>query len=1176
MRLPIWLILRNLTHFWRTNLAVIAGVGIAVAVLAGALIVGASVRASLRELALGRLGAVDHVVAAGAFFREALAEDLAAHPEAAGAFGHVAPIIELDGFITHQASGRRASRVQVFGVDSRFWDLHGRRPPALDGRSGAALSESLAHELGVEPEDILLIRTLRPSAIPLESLHGRKDDVGRTLRVSADAVVGHDNLGEFSLRPHQGPVRAIFVPLGQLQAHVEQDGRVNTILLGIERREHQRVAGGAPASTEDADGGSRAGEGSRRSSDPLALLERAVQESATLEDFGLRVRPLPEHGVIVLEAEGGVLGDLAADAGVASAEDLGWEPQPILTYLANTMRANEREVPYSLITALDLERLALPLETSEPTHAVHRADGQAAEVRQDSAKEDAPPMILNAWAARDLAASPGDAVTIDYYVWTDGGLLTRPATFRLAGIVPIRGIADDRDLAPRFPGITDADNLSDWDPPFPIDLRRIRPRDEEYWDWYRTTPKAFIPLETGQNLWRTRYGGLTSLRVAPLEGIDLRQAALTYEDRLRGTLDPAASGLMVRPVRAQALEAATGTTDFGEYFTYFSFFLVAAALLLGSLFFKLGIEQRLREIGILRAIGFRAANIRSIFFAEGVVLAVIGSVLGVIGAVAYGALIMYGLRTWWVDAVGTTLLRLHISGAALALGAAAGIGAALLCIYWTLRGLAHVSPRSLVTGSVDTDVQFLASPVRRMPAALALGAVGALVLAAAAAGVIGQVIGFFVAGTLLLVTLLLVLSARLRRSNPRLLHGTGWKAVSRLGFRNAAHRPARSVLCVTLIAAATFIIVAVDAFRRDEGAVLDRHGATGGFPLMAESMLPIVHDPETSEGRGELNLTADALADVRFARFRLRPGDDASCLNLYRPTDPRILAPADAFLQDGRFSFRKALAETPEERENPWLLLDRDLPDGAIPVIGDANSLRYVMHLDVGDTFVLNPDSARPIALRVVAALDDSVFQSELLMSERNFVRLFPEHEGYRVFLIEMDDVPLPGTPMAGDRQAAVATELEDRLSDFGVAVSSTAERLAAYHRVENTYLSTFQMLGALGIVLGTFGLATVLLRNVLERRRELALLRAVGYNHRHFSLMVAAENAFLLVWGLAAGTVCAVVAITPAAAERGAGFLNPSLAWILLAIVATGMLASVVATAAALRSPLIPALRSE
>ena len=66
----------------------------------------------------------------------------------------------------------------------------------------------------------------------------------------------------------------------------------------------------------------------------------------------------------------------------------------------------------------------------------------------------------------------------------------------------------------------------------------------------------------------------------------------------------------MRDVRGEALTASRGATDFGEYFVYFSFFLVVSALLLAALFFKLGIEQRVREVGLLRAVGFRVADVR--------------------------------------------------------------------------------------------------------------------------------------------------------------------------------------------------------------------------------------------------------------------------------------------------------------------------------------------------------------------------------------------------------------------------------------------------------------------------------------------------------------------------------------------------------------------------------------
>jgi putative ABC transport system permease protein len=172
-----------------------------------------------------------------------------------------------------------------------------------------------------------------------------------------------------------------------------------------------------------------------------------------------------------------------------------------------------------------------------------------------------------------------------------------------------------------------------------------------------------------------------------------------YGESLRKSLDPALMGFQVVPVRDQGQAASRGATDFGEYFLYFSFFLVVAALMLTTLFFKLGIEQRAREIGTLQAIGLSDSRIRRLFLVEGTLLAGIGSLLGLVGAIAYAALLMYGLRTWWVDAVGTTALTLHISWLWLVIGAVGGVVTAVVCIFFTLRKLGKSSTRSLLAGS---------------------------------------------------------------------------------------------------------------------------------------------------------------------------------------------------------------------------------------------------------------------------------------------------------------------------------------------------------------------------------------------------------------------------------------------------------------------------------------------
>jgi hypothetical protein len=1069
------LVWRSLIYYRRTNLAVVLGVATAVAVLAGALVVGDSVPASLHDLALNRIGQTDTVISAAGFFRQELAADLARGQHIA-----TCPLITSEGVAIHDSTGRRAPRVRVYGVDDRFWRFHRIAAPEMP-----AMSASLAEELGAKTGDPILLRVAKPSAIPLESLHGRKEDVGRTLRFVAHKPLAATAMGEFSLRPQQAPVHAIFVPLGKLARDLGQQGKANTILIAGEQT-------GGP-------------------------IERLLRDRYALEDLGVTLRMLDDRRGISVESAGTILSDATAAAIFDAARHLGFHVEPVFTYLANTIRDGARQIPYSLVTADD-DFFGGP---------------------------QSPGILLNEWAAKELAARPGDTVSIDYYTWTsERQLQTESAKFPLARILPLTGAADDRDLAPDYPGITESASLRDWDPPFPLDLKRVRARDDEYWKKYRTTPKAFLPLAVGQRLWGSRFGKLTSVRIHG-------SSSGEFASRLRASLDPGASGFSVHPVRKETLEASKGATDFGEYFVYFSFFLVASALLLSASFFRLTIEQRLREIGLFRATGFSDATIRNIFLTEGGTLALAGSALGVLGAAGYGALVMLALRTNWSGAVGTRLLTLHLAPSALALGSAAGFGIALLCIWWTLGELRRVSPRGLMTARRFET---------RVPAWASLACAGAGLVLLLATHWIGAAGSFFGSGVLLLGAALFAGRNWLHRRGTSGLHG-----VPALGFRNAAWRPGRSILCAALIASATFLIIAVDAFRRDEPSPLDPHSGTGGFTLMAESLLPLIHDPNTKPGKEALNLNGAALSNLHFAAFRLLPGDDASCLNLYQPRQPRILAAKPDFLSRGRFSFQEALASTPNEKRNPWLLLESAASDGAIPAIADANSMTYVLHRKLGEDIMIT-SGGRPIRLRLVADLADSIFQAELIISEANFLRSFPNQAGYRFFLI---DSP-PGR--AGD----VTGLLETTLADYGFDVSSTRDRLAAYHRVENTYLSTFQTLGALGLLVGTLGLGAVLARNVLERRREMATLAAVGYRQSNLATMILAENALILTGGLAIGTVCAFLAIIPAIAARGGHVAALSMARWLGIILATGLAAVFVATVIMVRRPLVESLRSE
>lgn len=328
---------RSLAYYWRTNVPVVLGVAIAVAALTGALAIGDSVRASLLRIFLDRLGKTSHVLQAGHFFREELAAELQAQSPFQSSRWAVCPILLLDGLVSHQRGGRRAASVQVYGIDERFWDFHQAvRPEAAVPPRSLWLSPALAEELAAEQGDTLLVRVEKPSAIPAESLHGRKEDRGLTLRCESLGVL--PELADFSLRAGQSEVRAAFIPLQRLQKELGLGKRVNTIL-----------ASGPDAASSIA----------RHQDTELASALRAACKPF---DLGLRMRQPADAGFSIVEHESTLLGAEDIAAILRAANKAGLRATPILTYLANSIRAGSKTIPYSLVTAMDFG--ALPAFTA--------------------------------------------------------------------------------------------------------------------------------------------------------------------------------------------------------------------------------------------------------------------------------------------------------------------------------------------------------------------------------------------------------------------------------------------------------------------------------------------------------------------------------------------------------------------------------------------------------------------------------------------------------------------------------------------------------------------------------------------------------------------------------------------------------------------------------------------
>lgn len=1166
--MTVWTVaVRGLFFHWRVNLAIAAGVAAATAVLCGALIVGDSMRGSLRDLAMDRLGRIDSMIMADGFFRSGLADQVQGIPGFDKDFDSAIPVIFFPGGYAQRGDESPRGQVNLIGIRDGFWQLGDERVDSLPvPREGEIVINSvLASDLGISESEVnsgsarITIGVPRQQLLPADSSLGNKDRlIERIVDLRVIAIAPASSLGRFGIHPSQVPPRNAWLSAGEFQSALREGilefksdpDQVNMILIGSSR---------ATPSDEDA---------TRR-------LVAGLQPS--LEDLGIALkrvtRTFANETVFdywSLSSDRLVFDDEVAQ-GVRDAFPGSIE---LFVYLSNDIRpeqAGGTGVPFSVIAGAS-EELLRQLPTVEGGFV--SLDGESG-------------IAITRWVAEDQNLKPGDMVEVEYFEpeTTHGEEVSQTTLLKVASIVelatpatPYRATrrgevseavfdvrptrANDPDATPVVPGLTDAESIERWELPFAT-ADRIRQQDEDYWDNFRTTPKAWVSLETARRLWSSRFGKTTTFQldsgVGTAEEIQSRLLARFRKD---GHL----AGMQLIPVRRNGLDASAGTTPFDGLFLGLSLFVVVSALALVAILFRLALQQRANEIGVMMASGMGNRLIRRIWFAEMAGICVAGALPGAALGVAYAALMLYGLRTWWVGAVGAPFLELHIRPWTLPVGLLSGVVVCLLTLFWVIRVARGRQARELLSGEFEStgtvDEGLLVRHARSFAILAIALAVLLAVLAGNSLGGESQAGAFMSSGALVLVAALLLVWKRLvvRHRSPE-SHVSGR---ARLAMTSVARNPLRSALAIGLIAVASFLILAISAFRLSPA----REG-TAGFSYLATTTRPLLSNWNSADGRRELfGSSAGQLAGLQHVlSFRLKPGQDASCNNLYQATQPQVLGvtpDAVSYFDDvshERFAFTMTSAE------NPWRLLEEEDPEGAVPVLIDKNTAWYSLKIYLpGSRFTMEFDSGEKVTFRLAGLLSNSVLQGTIMVSEENFTRLFPQISGYRWFLIKTAEGEAGQAAMAG---------LSSLLSDAGLEWTPAERLLEGFLSVQNTYLGTFQSLGLLGLLLGTVGLAAVQLRSVLERRRELGLMRALGFSRKQLAGLIVLENVFLLMAGLAIGIGAALVTVIPHFLFGNAAVPWTTLAAMLGFVSVVGVFASLVATRGVFRLPLVQSLRA-
>jgi ABC-type antimicrobial peptide transport system permease subunit len=1020
-------------------------------VLLGALFAGDSVKSTLRQIAEQRTGRTTVVLAGGEnFFRASLANDLPG----------TAPILQLRSQVD-TPSGRSTGQVNLFGITPAFWNFApGNSPaPALDERAWA-INRELARTLDLSPGDTLVIRLGKPGLASRDApLSGEPEEL-ITLRGTVAEIRDDDAMGRFNLEATQLPAPAVFLPIERLAAAIERPDRANLLLF-------QETLSAAEATT-------------------------LIRKSAQPADYGLSLLDVPLSNATEIRTDRIFIPTLIEE----KLRALLPAARPVITYLANTIAANGKETPYSMVTGIDPAIVSFLPDDLAPDQ-----------------------IVLNAWEAEDLAAKPGDAVTVSYFTLGSGNqLVEKSSAFTVHSIVPLEGAAADKLWMPDFPGIAEADNSADWTPGLPLDLSRIREKDETYWDDHRGTPKAFIPYPAARAMWSNRWGNATSLR---LSGGDIPVPEL--ERKILDTLTPADAGLLVRDLRSESQSAAASPVDIASLFLSMSFFLILSAVALTAMLFRFNVEQRNHESGLLAALGIPAKKILRWRLLEGLVVVTLGSALGALLAIAYTRGLLLFLESIW-NRGGDRLFRFHAAPVSI-IGGVSGFILLMMTTIWfvTRRQAKRSASLRLESGTEEIIRQGKKSHARWVAPVAAIVGIAALL----ASNAMGPQGAFFLAGFSFLVAGLALFSvAGASRSSPSPERPAPPLTLAHLARLNIARRPTRSLVVVGSLAAGLFLVVSVTAFQKHGGGDWrERSSGSGGFAFWIETTTA-VHRSSATDSTADILKLGDQRAKLGdILPFRVGTGDDASCFNLNSVARPRLLATdTSALEQRGSFTIKS----TAPGIEPSW----KSLRAGdTLRAFIDETTLMWVLKKKPGDRIDYTDEQGNTFPLEIAGTLTGSVFQGSFLVDEQRFLERYPSTGGYQLFLA---DTPGDLTETRGI--------LQKSLTDLGATVTTTSDRLAAFNSVENTYISIFNVLGGLGVILGAAGLGIVTARNLAERRNEFTQLHQIGISKRILRSLILRETRQFILWAIGIGLLAALISILPALPKTG---LLVTLGWI-------------------------------
>jgi len=754
----------------------------------------------------------------------------------------------------------------------------------------------------------------------------------------------------------------------------------------------------------------------------------------------------------------------------------------MFSYLGNAIRGPKESIPYSFVTASDAyEDQSLKLDE----------------------------VILSDYSAERLQVKKGDSIWISFFTASEMKNLQEDSfKLKVSRIIPIAQLQADTTLSANFPGLSNVDRCTDWDSDLPINMDLITKEDEDYWDEYKSTPKAIISYKAIAEKWSNAYGTATAIRI---NDVDPDLSELTANE----------FGIQLIHPKETGLNAAKKGVDFSGLFLSLGFFIIISALLLLIIPFSEMIYQRNKEIELLKSIGYSRKRIIRMMWRESVPVVLIASLVGVVAGFLYTFIVMWLLGSVWKGATHTEGFAVHIDLPTILIGLFIALIISFSLIHWVIvRSLKEKKQKKSITASGKLRILAITSSI------ISVGLIVANILFMQSVPIF-MITGIVFIATFSLWGLFWITTKGNAEHNGIRQQNLKWK--------NIRANKKQAILAFFSLSMGVYIVFSVGLNRQDFSDHSKLINGTGGYTLWGESTVPVYYNINTQQGRDKLNLK-DLPANTNTLQCLRYEADEASCLNLNKVNTPTVLGLDINQLNNSEFKIQKSLNDWNRQQVMAQMQTKNN---EVVPALVDATVLQWSLVKSIGDTLRYPSEGGKEILIQIIGTLSNSVFQGNILVDKKLFSGMWPEKQGSEIFLVKTDKKDIQPTKQL----------LQQALNNYGVLVTTTNDRLRQFNTVTDTYLSIFLTLGGLGLMLGIFAFIIVIRKNLATREAEIRMYFMFGFRSNQVRNLLFNENLLVPVYALISGIVASFIAVSPNLKNIGINIWSTALILILFFI---------------------------